>query len=61
MPARLLIIVLAGGELRPSTVPDDLQQDETLTGPMETTQLQIGLCLPAELAEQFRPSDRHQG
>ena len=56
MSERIPIIVLAGSDLRPSAVPDGMQQEDMLTGPKGTIQLHTGRCLAAELVARIRAS-----
>ena len=56
MPDQLPIIVLAGSDSLPGTVPEGMQHDEMLTGPKGPIQLQTGRCLAAELVERIRGS-----
>ena len=56
MPERLPIIVLAGSDVRPGTVPEGMQRDQMLIGPKGTIQLGTGRCLAAELVQRIHSS-----
>jgi hypothetical protein len=54
----LPIIVLAGSDSQPVTVPAELSTSAMLTGPKGTLQLRSGRCMAAELVARIRASQR---
>ncbi len=56
MNHRLPIIVLAGSDTRPGTLPAGLQSHEMLTGPKGTIGLSTGRCLAGEVVARIRSS-----
>jgi len=58
MSNRLPIIVLAGSDSHPGTIPAELSPSAMLTGPKGTFQLRSGRCMAAELIARIRASQR---